>query len=251
MKKICLYILTLLITTFVTTSVFAVTKSLVIGTNAAYAPFEFINTKGKIDGFDIDLIKAVVEQAGFKESVLIKDMEFTGLIPSLVSKKIDVIAAGMVITAERQKAVSFTSPYADEGLVIVTTNDANFTTLEDLAGKKVGAEMGTTSADLAKTIKGAEVIEYDASDIFVNLSSKKVDAIIQTEAVAKYYIKTTKKNNLKTVGSNLLPTDKTNQLGFAVNLENKELLSKLEKALKEVKENGTFDKIYKKWFGDK
>ncbi|MDR2527003.1 MAG: transporter substrate-binding domain-containing protein, partial [Rickettsiales bacterium] len=235
-KKILL-VLILLVSVFVNSG-FADNKKLKVGTNAEYAPFEFYDQKNKMVGFDIDLAEIVAKKAGFS-GVEFVDMKFDGLIQSLNKGDFDAIAAGLVITKDRGKKVLFTKSYAEESLVIVVKNNVNnVKTLDDLNGKKIGAEMGTTSADLAKTVSGAEVVELDTSEVFTALINNKVDAIIQTDSVAAYSIKQGKLPLKITSGS--LQDDKK-LIAFAVNKKNKELLVKLDKALEDVKKDGSFD----------
>jgi polar amino acid transport system substrate-binding protein len=220
-----------------------------VGTNAEYAPFEFTDENGNLIGFDIDLTEAVAKQAGF-EGVKWTNAKFDSLILSLMNKNFQAIAAGLVITEERSKKISFTKPYTDEGLsIVVRNNQKDVNSLKELEGKTIGAEIGTTSADLAKTIKGAKVIEFDSNTLsFDNLQTGKIDAMIQTEAVAKYTIKDLKLP-LKTTSGNVLPKEKTNFVAFAVSKKDTTLLKKLNESLDELKKNGQFDKIYQKWFG--
>jgi polar amino acid transport system substrate-binding protein len=246
-KNIIISLVAILIAIFTTGNVQAA-KKLVVGTNAAYAPFEFVDDSGKIVGLDPDLITAVAKQAGYE--VEIKDMDFDGLIPAVGLNQIDVIAAGLVITKERQKKVSYTQAYSDESLVLVVKeSENNIKTLKDLQGKSIGVETGTTSADIANGVKGAKVVNLDSSTVFVHLVEGKVDAIKQTEAVAKYYINVTNKNNkLKIVGDSLVKKN-ANLIAFAVNKKNTKLLKELNGAIDELKKNGTYKNISEKWFG--
>ncbi|MDR3289763.1 MAG: transporter substrate-binding domain-containing protein [Rickettsiales bacterium] len=245
MKKVLLILILIFI---VLTNINA--AKLKVGTNAEYAPFEFYTKEGIMTGFDIDLMNSIASEAGY-DGVEWKDMTFDGLIQSLTTKKeIDVIAAGLVITEERKQKVLYTKSYVNEALIIVVKKDkADLKTLKDLEGKKIGAEIGTTSATLAKTVKKAKVIELSTADVFTHLKEGKVDAIIQTESVARYAI-TSGGLPLKVTSENLLATKKTNQIALAVDKKNVDLQKKLDAAMVSIRKKGVFDKIYQKWFGN-
>ena len=130
-------------------------KELVVGTNPSFAPFEFTDKKdGKVMGFDIDLINALARKAGY-EKVTIKSIAFDGLIPSLESGNIDVSITGMSITDARKQKVNFTDPYYESGLMAVVKKDNEaIKGLDDLKGKTIAVQLGTTGAKYAETIEG-------------------------------------------------------------------------------------------------
>ena len=141
-------------------------KELVVGTNPSFAPFEFTDKKdGKVQGFDIDLINALAKKAGY-EKVTIKSIAFDGLIPSLESGNIDVSITGMSITDARKQKVNFTDPYYESGLMAVVKKDNDaIKGLDDLKGKTIAVQLGTTGAKYAETIEGAKVKTFDSSDL--------------------------------------------------------------------------------------
>lgn len=218
-----------------------------VGSETTFPPFEF--TEGdKYVGFDIDLADAVIKQMGSKMEF--KSMGFDALIPAVQSGQIDLIAAGMTGTPERAKQVAFSDPYfTDSGFVILVKKDDNsIKDWSDLAGKTVGAQVGTESVRLAQEAKAGSVKQLDSNaQAFMELKAGTVDAIVNDQPVSMYYLKQGADKDFKMVGT---PKEGA---GFvmAMKKDNKELQAAVNKALKELKENGTYDKIYAKWFGEK
>ena len=177
-------------------------------------------------------------------------MQFAGLIPALQSNMVDVGAAAITITPERQKQVLFTDPYYDVGLVMVIQkkNEDKFKTLKDMEGKRICAQIGSTGSILASTVKGATVANFDQiGEAFMELKMNGCDSVMVDKTVTLYYL--TKHNDKDILMVPHVYNPKQN--GFAVAKNNKALLDKLNKGLKIIKENGEYDKIYEKWLGKK
>lgn len=222
-------------------------KVLRVGTNPDFKPFEFQEKdKKEFVGFDMDLIKAIGKQAGYE--VQINSLAFDGLLPALMSKNIDVAISGMTITPARAEKVLFSDPYYKSGLsIVVQKENNNIKSIKDLEGKKIAVQIGTSSAMAAKKIPNATVREFDnVSSLFLELKNKGVDAVINDLPVNQSYIKTSTDSGLKILSDIISAED----YGFAIAKENKELHKKLNAALVEIKKNGEYDNIYKKWFGD-
>jgi glutamine transport system substrate-binding protein len=168
------------------------------------------------------------------------------LIPALNSGNIDMVAAGMSITDERKKAVTFSDPYYTSGLTIVVTKDNNeIKSLKDLEGKKIAVQIGTTGADKAAKVPGAKVTSFNTNaEVFLELENKGVDAVIIDKPVAAYYMTKEGKDKDKMVGE----TMDAESYGFAFKKDSK-LAADVNKALAELKKDGEYDKIYTKWFG--
>lgn len=223
-------------------------KVLKVGTSADFPPFEFQGKDGNTyDGFDMDLIRAIGQEMGYK--VEISNVSFDGLIPALEAGNIDVCISGVTINDERKQKVIFSDPYYQSGLSIVVPKDnTDIKGFKDLKGKKVAVQIGTTSATEAKKIEGAEVKELSASnDTFIELTAKGVDAVVNDKPVNDRYIVETGNKDVKVLNELLTAED----YGIAINKKNTELQSKINAALKKLKENGEYDKIYTKWFGAK
>lgn len=166
-------------------------KELIVGTEPSFAPFEFPDKQsGELTGFDLDLIKAMGKKAGF-EKVTVKGMGFDALIPALDAGNIDVAIAGMSITDARKQKVNFTDPYYESGLATVVRKDNNaIKSLEDLKGKTIAVQLGTTGADAAGKIEGATVKTFDTSDTAcLELKNGGADAVISDLPVLQYFLK--------------------------------------------------------------
>ncbi len=222
-------------------------KVLKVGVNADFAPFEFQDASGsEYQGFDMDLIRAIGKEMGYE--VDIQNVNFDGLIPSMEAGNIDVIISGMTINDERKEKVLFSDPYYQSGLsIIVKKDNTSINSFKDLQGKKVAVQMGTTSAKEAKSIPGAEVKEFNSSaDTFMELKAGGVDAVVNDRPVNDYYIAKSGVTDVRRLPELLTSED----YGIAIRKDNAELQGKVNAALKKLKENGEYDKIFAKWFGE-
>lgn len=223
-------------------------KELIVGTEPAFAPFEFQKENSKdFVGFDIDLIQAIAKQMGY-EKCTIQGMGFDALIPALDAKNIDVAIAGMTITDERAKKVNFSKPYYKSGLAIVVNKDNNsINDIADLKGKKIAVQIGTTGAMEAEKIAGAKITSFNTNgEACLELKNKAVDAVIGDLPVEAYFLQQGGKDFAKIVGKTLTSED----YGIAVAKSNTALAKDVDKALDTLKQNGEYDKLYKKWFGE-
>lgn len=223
-------------------------KTLKVGMDAAFAPFEFQDEKTKeYVGFDVDLMKAIAKQMGYQ--VQFNNANFDGLIPALEAGNIDVAISAMTITPERAQKVNFSKPYYKSGLSIVVRNDNNtIKDFKDLEGKRIAVQIGTTGADYAKKIKDAKVREFNtAPEAFLELKAGGVDAVVNDLPVNQYYLAQGGNKDAKIVGDRLTAED----YGIATAKKNTALNDQINKALDELMKNGEYDKIYEKWFGTK
>ncbi len=223
-------------------------KVLKVGSDTAFAPFEFQDEKTKeYVGFDMDLIKAIGKQMGYE--VQVQSMNFDGLIPALEAGNIDATISAMTITDERAQKVNFSKPYYKSGLtMVVKTNNDSIKSFKDLEGKSIGVQIGTTGADEAKKIKNAKIREFNtAPEAILELRAGGVDAVINDMPVNEYYLAQGGSKDAKSVGDRLTSED----YGIATAKKNTELNEKINKALEELKKNGEYEKIYVKWFGKK
>lgn len=218
-------------------------KVLIVGTEPTFPPFEFTEDNKDV-GFDIDLMQAISDKIGYKMEV--KNLGFDALIPALKSGQIDIIAAGMDATEERKKQVDFTDVYFNGGYTLVVRKDnTDITGYESLAGKTVGAQVGSRAAFYAKE-HGATVKEFDTnSQGWMELEAGTCDAVSIDSAVAMYYLKQGGDQKLKLVGEPI----KDRNVAMAISKDKPELRDKVNNALKELKEDGTYANLYKKWFG--
>lgn len=151
---------------------------LVMLTNAAFAPYEYLGSDNQVAGVDVDLAQAIADKIGVKLEVT--NMDFDGLIPALVGGKGDIVAAGLTITDERKQTVDFSDPYADATqLIIIKSDNAEIKSVEDLAGKTIGVQLGTTGDIYASDIEGATIKQYKTGiEAGMDLKNGKLDAVV-------------------------------------------------------------------------
>ncbi len=223
-------------------------EALRVGTHPTFAPFEFLDTQTRsYVGFDMDLIREIGKRAGYEVELV--NMGFDGLIPALFTGTIDVAASGITITEERKKKVDFCEPYyeAGQGLLVRTKDAAKYTDLKSLEGKTIGVQIGTTGADLAKGISGARIKAFNTgAEAFMDLKMGGSQAVITDRPVIGYFMV---KNARAAKGLTLQQTRlDAEYFGFAVKKGNDKVREAVNKALKAMHEDGTYKKIYSKWF---
>lgn len=216
-----------------------------VGTNAEYRPFEYVDESGEIVGFDVDLIKELAKRAGYEVELV--NTKWDGIFTALAAGEFDVVASACTITDERKQSVDFTDPYfnAGQSIAVLADNDT-IKTVEDLKGKRIGVQLGTTGDMEASKIEGAEVKRYEEITLaFQALANGDVDAIVNDTPTSADIIKANPEIKAKIVGEPF-----TNEFyGIAVNKGKPEIRDALNKALAEIKADGTYDQIYQKWFG--
>lgn len=223
-------------------------KTLIVGTEPTFPPFEMTDEKtGDIIGFDIDLIKKIAEDQGFK--VEIQSIGFDGLIPALQSGQIDIIASGMTISEERKEEVAFSDAYINAGLALaVAESNQDVKSVEDLKGLTVGVQIGSTGSMEAEKLfeQGlvGEVKTYNTVDIvMMELSNGGIDAIINDLPVTSAYI-AKQPGNARIVGDPLT----SESYGFAVRKDDKDLVAKINAGLAALKESGFYEELTQEYF---
>lgn len=231
----------------------AVPKTLKIGTDPTYEPFESKNASGELVGFDIDLAKELCKridtQCTFVES------DFDALIPSLKAKKIDTIISSLSITEKREQEIAFTNKlYAANARLIAKQGSDIQPTLESLRGKRIGVLQGSTQEAYANAMwqpKGIDVVAYQNQDlIYADLASGRVDAAFQDEvAGSEGFLKQTVGKGYVFAGP-AVKDDKFFGVGTGMGLrkEDKDLKTALDNAFAEMRKDGTYDKFAKKYF---
>ena len=218
------------------------TTTLVVGTNAEYPPFAYIKND-TIIGFDIDLIKEIAQRLDKK--IEIKDMPFDVLIPEIQRGSVDLIAAGMTPSPEREKEVIFTKCYfTGDPLVIVSPKEEPLRTIDDLTDKKIVVNEGYTADYYMTDIKGPELVRLPApAAAFLALESKRVDAYVAARStIASFFEQDTSD---KYVTTEIPKTEE--KYALAVSPHAAELTPKINQLIDEIKKDGTFDKLKKKW----
>ncbi len=222
-----------------------------VASDASYQPFESVNTTtNKIEGFDVDLLNAISKSQGFQ--VAYTNENFDTIFEKLAAADYDLVISAVTITADRQKTVDFSNPYflSGQAMIVRKADTGKYKTVADLAGLKIGVQKGTTGADFASdpaNIKNAAVTSYVlAPEAFTALANKDVEAIIIDTPVALNIIGDQPTLNLVVVLGNL--TDE--KYGIAVRKECGDLLNKVNAGLRAVTADGTYNKIYRQYFGE-
>lgn len=232
------------------TLTFAVSaETIKVGTTPASNPFAYLDTKtGQVDGLMVDIVKSAADKAGFK--IEFETMPFASLIPTLTTKRVDIVSSGMFMTPVRREVVDFTQPVFrfGEGLVANKKDKTAYTGLDDMKGKRVGAALGTSVADMVqkKASSFAEVKLYETSvEMFTDVNNGRIDLAVIDFPIAVVAEKSGNYANLQVVRSyqSALPND----VGIAVRKGDAALLERLNTAITKMKADGTLESIYKKW----
>lgn len=218
-------------------------KTLRVGTEPTFAPFEFLNSKAEPVGYDIDIINAIGKAEGVEITVV--KMPFDGLIPAMLTSQIDAAISGMTITEERKKKVDFSDPYYDSGLsaVILTANKDKFKKLEDLKNSKICGQIGNTGIDYAKKLSGKVTAFNTHPEAYMELKNHGCDAVMTDKPVNEYFLS---QQTDKTY-SEINDFAEAAQFGIATK-KGSDALKIINSGLQKIKADGTFDKIYNKWF---
>ena len=216
---------------------------LTVGSDVPYAPFEeFGKSKTEFTGFDVELMEAVAEASG--REAAFQDTSFDTIFTYLAQGKFDAIASAATITPEREKTVDFTNPYYLSEQAILVKEGSEVDSVEALKGITVGAQKGTTGEEfVSEKADAGELRSYPSGPDAVNaLNAGTVDAVVIDIPVAENAVEAT--SGLEV--SAAIPTEEN--YGFAVAQGETELLEELNEGLSEVEEDGTYAKIYEKWF---
>jgi len=218
--------------------------ALVVGTDAAFPPFEMVDEETKeIIGFDMDLINAIAEKADL--DIVIQNVAWDPLLAGMADCQYDMAISGMTITPDRAEQFSFSDPYINAGqIVTVQSDNTTINGPEDLVGLTIGAQIGTTGAMEAEAIEGTTIKVYDTYELaFLDLGNGQVDAVIADYPTSVAFVS---KNgaDLKTVGD--VFTDEG--YGVAFCLGNDELIAKVNAAIAELQSEGYIDDLVIKWY---
>src|ERR1700722_9903625 len=219
-----------------------------VGSTPTGVPFTFLDTKtNSIQGVMVDLITAIGKDAGFQ--VQIEPMQFSALIASLTSNKIDIISAAMFATAARKEVIDFSDPVYTygEGLLVPKTDNKNYAAPEDLKGEVVGAQVGTAFVDaLKKTGLFADVKAYDTiPDILRDVNTGRLKAGFADYPILAYNLKLGSFPEVRLVDSYKPTVNGPGAIG--VRKGDQELLTRINASLAKLRANGAVDRILDKW----
>lgn len=227
-------------------------KKIRIGTEGAYPPFNLVDKDGKLQGFDVDIAKKLCEAAGVEYEFVVQDWD--GLIPGLKAKKYDAIIASMAITEERKKRVDFTDKYYMTPARFVTKKGNSFEfTKQGLKGKTIGVQRGTTHENFIRDSFGdvVRINSYATQDeANMDLVSGRVDLVIADSVVLlEGFVNTDAGKDFEFQGPGY--TDEKwygSGIGIAVRKGDIELVSLLNKAIKKIRTDGSYQKINGEYF---
>ena len=218
----------------------------VMAINATFPPFESIdNGTDNYVGIDIDIANHIAEKLG--KELEINDMQFSALVPTMESGRADLIISGISPTEERQKVLSFSNPYYFPMNVIICAKGADYTELGQLEGKIIGVSMGTSYAEIAKSVKDATVSELDSTPLVVqDILSGRCDAGIFDATQAAVFVQEN-----EGLECHIISSDITLEDTFAIALpKDSEYVDQINDILAEMNEDGTLHEILVKYMGE-
>jgi lysine-arginine-ornithine-binding protein len=228
-----------------------------IGTEGAYPPFNYIDSNGNLQGFDVDIAKALCKAAKFDCDFVVQDWD--GIIPALLAKKYDAIVASMSITAERKKVVAFTHKYYQTPARFIKADSLKLEIPKDvkkadklLAGKTVGVQRATIHENFLRDNFPDVTIKVYATQDEANLDlvNGRVDLVLADSVVLQEgFLKTDQGKGFGFVGPNYTdPKWFGEGAGIAVRKEDNDLRKALNKAIAQIRKDGTYKKINDKYF---
>jgi len=219
-----------------------------VGTDAAYAPFESQDEKGQIVGFDIDIVSAIAQKAGIE--VKFVNTPWEGIFNALNQGDRDLLVSSITITDARRNSMDFSAPYFDAHQLIAVKANSKVSRFDDLKRLKVGVQNGTTGDEAVSKLQGknsADIKRFEATPLALKeLEAGGVDAVVADNGVVTNYVNNNAGSKFKTVND---PGFAPEQYGLAVKQGNADLLAKLNQGLAAIKADGTYDRIYAKYFG--
>ncbi|SMC19502.1 polar amino acid transport system substrate-binding protein [Andreprevotia lacus DSM 23236] len=227
----------------------AADKPLQVATDAAYAPFESQNEKKEIVGFDVDVLTAAAAKSGLHLKFV--NTPWEGIFATLGTGDRDIVSSAVTITDERKQSMDFSDPYFEAKQLIAIGPKSKITKFADLKDKKVGVQTGTTGDEVVQKLLGKtnpNIKRFESTPLALKeLLNGGVDAVVADNGVVVNFIANNKNDKLKTIDDASFAKE---YYGFAVKKGNKALLEKLNKGIAAIKADGTYAKIYKKYFGN-
>ena len=223
-------------------------NTLVVYTEAGFAPYEFVYNN-EIVGVDIEIMKAVADKLG--KELVVEDVNFDSIIGAVKSGKADAGAAGITITAERAEEVDFSAPYSStEQYLILAADNAEIANADDLVGKKIGVQQGTTSDFLVSdliangSLTGSTLTPYDTPSLAAAALGTKIDAVVTDKLTAEVIVASSNGayKTFKLVKADGSDVAEVEQYGIAVGKGNAELLAVINEVLAELLANGSISK---------
>ena len=245
MKRLCLALFAVLLLAGFAQ---AEEKTLTVAHDATWPPMEFIDKDTKqVIGYSVDYMDAVAKEAGFK--AVHKNVAWDGIFAGLENGNYNVIASSVTITEERSKQYDFSIPYYTVRQAVVTSKDSNAATLDDLKGKTLGGQLGTTGYFAIKNIPDAKAKSYDEIGLAMeDLFNGRIDGVVCDDPVAVQYALMQEEYKAKLKVAFIIPTDTPEEYGFVVRKDDKETLDLVNKGVQAVKDKGIEKELQAKWF---
>ena len=222
-------------------------ETYVVGSGGTYRPFEYENSQKQLEGFDIDIIKAIAQAEDFNIKLI--NTPWEGIFATLSSGDRDIIISGITITDKRQQMVDFSAPYFPAEQAIVVGEESPITDLASLKQRNVGVVNSSTGDIVVSDVLGKNntaIKRFDNTPLLLQeLSEQGIDAAVGDVGVIKFYIKTNPSKKFKLIYDNKF--DKQ-YFGIAVAKGNTELQQKINSGLNKIVADGTYAKLYEKWF---
>lgn len=217
---------------------------ILVGTEGTYAPFTFHDKDGKLTGFDVEIAQEVAKRLGVKAEFV--ETKWDGIFAGLDAKRFDMIVNEVGIRPDRQAKYDFSDPYiASRAVLVVAKDNNNITKFEDLKGKKAAQSLTSNYADIAKT-NGAEIVTADGFNQAIDLLlAKRADATINDSLSYYDFLKQKPDAGVKIAAQQ----DNAGSSGIMFRKDNKELVAAVNKALADMKADGTYKTISEKYFG--
>lgn len=213
--------------------------TLVMATNAEFPPYEF-HDGGEIVGIDVEIARAIATEMGMDFEI--EDIAFDSIIPEVTSGKADFGAAGMTVTEDRKQSVDFSDPYATATQVVIVKDGSEIASVDDLAGKTIGVQLGTTGDIYAEDVEDVTLERYNKGFEAVQaLSQDKIDAVIIDGEPAKVFV--AENEGLKILDEAFT----TEEYAICVKKGNTELLEGINSAIAKLKESGELQAIVDKY----
>ena len=223
-------------------------KVYVVGTDAAYAPFESQNEKGEIVGFDVDVVKAAAAKAGIEVKFI--NTPWEGIFNALAQGDRDMIVSSVTITDERKQTIDFSTPYFDAVQLIAVKADSKIANFDDLKKAKVGVQTGTTGDEAVTKLLGktsTAIKRFESTPLALKeLEAGGVDAVVADNGVVIHYVANNAGAKFKTVADKSFAPE---QYGVAMKRGNADLVAKINQGLAGIQADGSYDKIYAQYFG--
>jgi len=217
-----------------------------IAMSAAYPPFNFVNEKNEVVGFDASIGNEIARRVGVKPVIV--TTAWDGILAGLLANKFDTICGSMTITEQRLQVVDFVGPYYRAGRGVFIRAEDKYTSLADLKGHTVGATLGETHEKFARAQEGWNVRTYKGlPELFLDLENKRVDAIVIDSIPGLVAIKKSGKAIKKMNIPNIEGGDV--KVGIAIRKGNPKLKEAMQKALDSMMADGAYNKIALEWIG--